>query len=175
MLTHIRSIDPRIRRSEVGYMLAFVIELEGEPPFQCSLMYGWKTPRYFEREWRSTYVMRSRRSAASLSDLLEGIDRGRDTGGRVDKLHRLELDGAREGLIAMANDDEAFRSVFSRETLDEFHRVSAQTYPFELNVTPSSVSVYTTYCDAEAQKDIVDLLEKLADRVCPRRESTAVA
>ena len=176
VLTHIRSIDPRIRRSEVGYMLAFVIELEDEPPFQCSLMYGWKTPRYFEREWRSTYVMRSRRAAASLSDLLEGVDRGRDTGGRVDRLQRFpDLEGAREDLVAMGEDHQAFRAVFSGEILEEFHRVATQTYPFELNVTPTSVSVYTTYCDAEAQKNIVDLLEKLADQVSPRRESTAAA
>jgi hypothetical protein len=54
VLTHKGSIDPSVSKKEVGYMLAFVIELQREPRFQCSLMVGWDRPRYFDREWRAT-------------------------------------------------------------------------------------------------------------------------
>ena len=176
VLTHIRSIHPGVKKSEVGYMLAFVIELPEPPPFHCSLMYGWKSPRYFDREWRSTYVMQGDHFAMSVSDLLEGTDKGRETGGRSDQLQPLPvLPGARHDLNALSTESEEFARVFSGEFLEEFKKVSEQTFPYELNVTPSSVSVYTTYCEAEAQRANVELLEKLSVRLAGRSSIIASA
>ena len=169
VLSHMRSIHPGVRKSEVGYMLAFVFELPVSPPFICSLMYGWKKPRYFEREWRSTYVMQGNHFAMSLSDLLEGSDKGRETGGRTDELGEFAaLRGAREDLVILGKGQEEFLRCFSGQRLAEFHLISTQTFPFELNITPTSISIYTTYCDAAAQRADVDFLEKLSTDLSAR-------
>ncbi len=167
VLTHKGSIDPAVKRSEVGYMLAFVIELEHEPPFQCSLMIGWEKPRYFEREWRATHVIHGEYLSLPFGELGLASDRGRATGGTVARLEpyvTLPADLDRK-VAAIGTNPGEFARVFTPETLAEFSDVAVRTYPYELNVTPTSVNIYTTYCDADALRANLDFLEKLAARL----------
>lgn len=167
VLTRQGSIHPGVKRKRIGYMLAFVIELNQEPPFQCSLMIGWDKPRYFEREWRATHVIQGDFLSLPFGELGLESDRGRPTGGAVTALAPYE--DVREisslGFTAVGTQVEQFARVFDGDTLVEFLRVARRTYPYELNVTPSSVNIYTTYCDAEVQRSNVEFLEKLAARL----------
>lgn len=167
VLTYKGSADPHVKKKETGYMLAFVIELKAEPPFNCSLMYGWSEPRYFEREWRATHVIHGEFMALPFGDIAIAADKGRGTKGKAGKLQpysRLSVEQP-AGLVALGTNEGQFRRVFTPELLAEFFRVAARTYPFEFNVTPSSVNIYTTYCDAGAQLAYVGLLERLAERL----------
>ena len=164
VLTHKGSVDPAVKRAEVGYMLAFVIELDVEPPFQCSLMVGWDKPRYFEREWRATHVIHGEFFSLPFGDVGLASDRGRATGGAASKLQRyLTMPDDLGGKVAaIGTNPEGFAQVFTPELLGRFFEVATRTYPYELNVTPSSVNIYTTYCDAEVQRANVSFLEDLA-------------
>ncbi len=55
--------------------------------------------------------------------------------------------------------------MFDRDVLERLRDVASRTFPYELNVTPSSVNVYTTYCDAEAQRANLALLEMIIERL----------
>ena len=167
VLTHKGSIDPSVRKKEVGYMLAFVIELEREPPFQCSLMVGWDRPRYFEREWRATHVIQGEHLSLPFGEIGLEDDRGRATGGVIDRLEpftRADDRGDRK-LSALGTEPAAFARLFDADLLDSFGRVSSQTYPYELNVTPTSVNIYTTYCAPDVQRANIKLLERVARRL----------
>ncbi len=167
VLTHEGSINPGVRRREVGYMLAFVVELRYEPPFLCSLMIGWEKPRYFEREWRATHVIKGEFLSMPFGDVGLASDRGRATGGTTDQLQPYdgidELDQCHA--TTLGTHQESFTRVFGGELLDEFLRVASETYPFELNVTPTSVNIYTTYCGPDVQRANVRLLEQIAARL----------
>jgi hypothetical protein len=167
VLTHKGSIDPNVRRKEVGYMLAFVIELDEEPPFLVSLMFGWDKPRYFEREWRATHVIHGEYLSLPFGDIGLERDRGRATGGAIDRLVQLaSVDARGDGkLMALGTDASAFARLFDADLQRAFARVSSQTYPYELNVTPTSVNIYTTYCPGEVQNENVRFLERLARRL----------
>ncbi len=174
VLTHKGSIDPSVRKREVGYMLAFVIELKREPPFQCSLMVGWDRPRYFEREWRATHVIQGEYLSLPFGEIGLEDDRGRATGGVSDRLEpftRIDGRGDRK-LAALGTEPAAFVRLFDADLLDAFGRVSSQTYPYELNVTPTSVNIYTTYCAPDVQKANVKLLERVA-RLLEADQTTA--
>jgi hypothetical protein len=166
-LTHKGSIDPAVKRAEVGYMLAFVIELDHEPPFQCSLMIGWEKPRYFEREWRATHVIHGEFLSLPFGEVGLASDRGRATGGTVSKLEPYVTmpDNLSGKVAAIGTSPDWFARVFTPELLARFFEVATRTYPYELNVTPSSVNIYTTYCDAEVQQANLELLEELAARL----------
>jgi hypothetical protein len=167
VLTRKGSADPGIKKKEVGYMLAFVIELKVEPPFSCSLMFGWDEPRYFEREWRATHVIHGEFMALPFGDIGLAADKGRATGGKVNELgsySQLSTDQP-VGFVALGTNEGQFRRVFSPEFLAEFFHLAAHTFPFELNVTPTSVNIYTTYCDAGAQRACLEFLERLAARL----------
>jgi hypothetical protein len=164
VLTHKGSIDPAVKRAEVGYMLAFVIELEHEPPFQCSLMVGWEKPRYFEREWRATHVIHGEFLSLPFGDVGLASDRGRATGGVVSRLepYMAMPDNLGGKVAAIGTNADRFAEVFTPELLRRFFEVATRTYPYELNVTPSSVNIYTTYCDGEVQQANLAFLEELA-------------
>jgi len=167
VLTHRGSIDPGVKRAEVGYMLAFVIKLRQEPPFQCSLMIGWEKPRYFEREWRATHVIHGEFLSLPFGDVGLASDRGRATGGAVSRLEPYiampeELGGK---VAAMGTSPDRFAQLFTPDLLGRFLEVATRTYPYELNVTPSSVNIYTTYCDADVQQANLEFLEELAARL----------
>lgn len=167
VLVHEGAIDPAVRRRQVRYMMAFVIELESPPRFLCSLVLGWNRPRYFEREWRRTHVVRGEHLAADFSQL--GIENptGRATGGDLRHLSRLE--GPPEELPTevgvWTSDTAEFLRTFDPELCQRFSRVSAQSYPYEVNLTPSSVNIYTTYCGGAEQVGNAALLETLAERM----------
>lgn len=167
VLTRQGSIHPGVKRKRTGYMLAFVIELDREPSFQCSLMIGWEKPRYFEREWRATHVIQGDFLSLPFGELGLESDRGRPTGGALAALAPYESvpEISARGFTAIGTQPQQFARVFNGDLLGEFLRVARRTYPYELNVTPSSVNIYTTYCDAEVQKSNVDFLEKLAARL----------
>lgn len=167
VLTHKGSIDPAVKRAEVGYMLAFVIELEHEPPFQCSLMIGWEKPRYFEREWRATHVIHGEFLSLPFGEVGLASDRGRATGGAVTKLEPYETmpDNLGGEVAAIGTSPDRFAQVFTTELLGRFSEIATRTYPYELNVTPSSVNIYTTYCDTEVQQANLGFLEELAARL----------
>lgn len=164
VLTRKGSIDPAVKRSEVGFMLAFVIELDREPPFQCSLMIGWEKPRYFEREWRATHVIQGDFLSLPFGDVGLASDRGRATGGLATRLSPyVQLpDDLGKKVAAIGTNPGAFARVFSPELLSRFSDVASRTFPYELNVTPSSINIYTTYCDAEVQQANLALLEAIA-------------
>ncbi|UCC47871.1 MAG: hypothetical protein JSV41_10355 [Gemmatimonadota bacterium] len=167
VLTRQGSIHPGVKRVKIGYMLAFVIELKQKPPFHCSLMLGWDKPRYFEREWRATHVIQGEYLSLAFGELGLESDRGRPTGGVVAALFPYDdlPEIASRGFTAIGTQPERFARVFDGDTLAEFLRLARRTYPYELNVTPSSVNIYTTYCDAEVQRSNIEFLEKLAARV----------
>jgi hypothetical protein len=167
VLTHKGSIDPAVKRTEVGFMLAFVIELAHEPPFQCSLMIGWERPRYFEREWRATHVIHGEFLSLPFGDVGLASDRGRATGGVVSRLEPYVTmpDNMGGKVAAIGSNADRFAQVFTPELLRRFFAVATRTYPYELNVTPSSVNIYTTYCDAEVQRANIVFLEELAARL----------
>jgi hypothetical protein len=167
VLTHKGSIDPAVKRAEVGYMLAFVIELDHEPPFQCSLMIGWEKPRYFEREWRATHVIHGEFLSLPFGEVGLASDRGRATGGAISKLEPYVTmpDNLSGKVAAIGTSPDWFARVFTSELLARFFEVATRTYPYELNVTPSSVNIYTTYCDAAVQQANLELLEELTARL----------
>jgi hypothetical protein len=167
VLTHKGSIDPAVKRAEVGYMLAFVIELDREPPFQCSLMIGWERPRYFEREWRATHVIHGEFLSLPFGDVGLASDRGRATGGVVSTLEPYVTmpDNLGGKVAAIGTNADRFAQVFTPELLRRFFEVATRTHPYELNVTPSSVNIYTTYCDAEVQQANLAFLEELATKL----------
>ncbi len=169
VLTHQKSIHPGVRKSETGYMLAFVTELKQPAPFQCSLLVGWERPRYFEQEWRATQVMQGDYLALAFGDLLADTERGRTTGGKVEDLATFSdlPETSLRSFSVIGTHQGEFARVFTNDFIDEFVAVAARTYPYELNVTPSSVNIYTTYCDAEVQKANIDFLEKLMARLEP--------
>jgi hypothetical protein len=167
VLTHRGSIDPGVKRAEVGYMLAFVIELRHQPPFQCSLMIGWEKPRYFEREWRATHVIHGEFLSLPFGDVGLASDRGRATGGAVSRLEPYVAmpEDLGSKVAAMGTSPDRFAQLFTPELLGRFFEVATRTYPYELNVTPSSVNIYTTYCDGDVQQANLEFLEELADRL----------
>ena len=167
VLTHMRSIHPGVKKSQARYMLAFVVELRSEPAFQCSLMVGWGSPHYFEQEWRTTYVMLGHRASLATGDLLAGADKGRITGGKVEDLEPYgDVSADRlHDFRALGTQEHEFARVFTEDLMETFFSLASTTHPYELNVTPSSVNIYTTYCDAEAQQANVKFLEELAARL----------
>ncbi len=166
VLTYEGSVDPGVKRSEVGYMLAFVFGLSREPPFQCSLMMGWEAPRYFEREWRATHVIRGEFLSLSFGELGLEADRGRPTGGLARQLRPYDLPAMpSRKLHAIGLRQEEFDRVFTPDVLEEFVEVASQTYPYELNVTPTSVNIYTTYCDQDVQRSNLKFLERLVQQL----------
>jgi hypothetical protein len=170
VLTYQGSVDPGVKRSEVGYMLAFVFELSREPPFQCSLMMGWEAPRYFEREWRATHVIRGEFLSLSFGELGLEADRGRSTGGLARQLRPYDLSAMpSRKLHAIGLCQEEFDRLFTPDVLEEFVALASQTYPYELNVTPTSVNIYSTYCDRDVQRSNLKFLERLVQRLGSER------
>ncbi len=165
VLTRVRSIHPAGGLLGTYYMLAFSMKLASPPRVTCSVMRGWTSPKYFETEWRQTTVMQGEYVGLSLGDALhEGKVA---TGGKAADLKAVEPHDPRLGgfTAIAASDEAAFREVFSNELLESFLGAASRTFQFEMNVTPTRVNVYTTYCGVEAQKGIVGFLEKVREVV----------
>jgi len=164
VITEARSLHPGVRTTQKYYMLAFVLKLQKPSPFQCSIMKGWSSPKYFEKEWRHTTTMQGGMFALNMGGLLA---EGDDTGGKaVELASYASLPDERFGsFTVMGTEEEKFHSVFSGETLEEFFDSAFSTLQYEMNVTPTSVNIYTIYCGGQIQKRNMDFLQKLSVRI----------
>lgn len=169
VLTEVRSLHPAVGTKQTYFMLAFVVRLEAPAPFQCSLMKGWSRPQYFKSEWRRTTRMQGEMFGLSLGDLLH--EGARETGGDPAALEPYgdltDVDARFGAFTACAGTEpERLRALLAEPTLRELLlRCALQTLQFELNVTPTSVNVYTTYCRGDAQARIMALLRLLQERL----------
>jgi hypothetical protein len=163
VLTRVRSLHPGVRGGQTYYMLGFSRRLDAVPPFQCSIMRGWAEPKYFENEWRETTTMQGEMLAMSLGGLLD--EGGRKTGGDAKALADWELADPRLQTFSAKGDvRERFDAVFGGELLDQMLGCAA-AIQFELNVTPTSVNIYTVYAGFERQKRNAEFLERLAAKL----------
>ena len=168
VLTKARSLHPSVDREETYYMLAFVVELPSPPPLQCSLMKGWSSPKYFEREWRHSTMLRGDTLALSVDAFMDGDSKSRETGGKTAELSDFdarEHDERFAPFVALVNNREQFEKLFSGEFLEEFFSSAFSSLQFEFNMTPTSINIYTTYCGYETQKQNCELLSKLVRQI----------
>lgn len=159
VLTRVRSLHPGVAAQKTYYMLAFSLKLAAPPPVLCSIMRGWTSPKYYDSEWRQTTMMQGDFVGLSLGDALhEGKI---PTGGSASALRRVDAPDPRLGgfTAVAASDAAAFAALFSGALLDVLLDAASRTFQFEMNVTPTTVNVYTTYCGPAAQKAIVVFLE----------------
>ena len=171
VLTKARSIHPASDREETYYMMAFVASLAAPPPFECSLMKGWSSPRYHEKEWRISTIMQGDTLSLSLEDF-EAKEKSRKTGGQAQELSDYDIVGRDERFApftALVKGEQEFEELFSGEFLEEFFESAFSSLQYEFNVTPTSVNIYTTYCGYETQKLNFELLLKLAERLSQAR------
>ena len=167
VLTKARSIHPASDREETYYMMAFVASLSAPPPFECSLMKGWSSPRYHEKEWRISTIMQGDTLSLTLEDF-ETKDKSRETGGQTEELKDYDVlarDERFAPFTALVKGEEEFEELFTGEFLEEFFESAFSSLQFEFNVTPTSVNIYTTYVGYETQKLNFELLLKLAQRL----------
>ena len=164
VITHVRSLHPGVRTQQRFYMLAFSVPLTTEPPFCASMMKGWQSPKYHERQWRTTTVMQGAMMSLSLGALREG---GEVTGSDVADLANVSglVDERFEGLNVMASDAEAFAATFEGEMLEPLFASAYSVLQYEMNVTKTCVNIYTTYCGPAVQQRHVEFLETLARRL----------
>lgn len=156
-----RSIHPGVRKRKAFYMLAFVIPLDKPPPFLCSLMRGWFEPQYFEKHWREKTLLTGDIVSMSSAELQEG----RETGGRREELR--EYNGLDERLLGgfhaiCGTGQQDFERAFSGEIVDGLLASCAVMMQYELDVTPTSIAIYTACCSRERQVAHVDFLERLS-------------
>ena len=167
VLTNARSIHPSVDKEETYYMLAFVAELPSPPPFQCSLMKGWSSPRFHDKEWRVSTIMQGDMVSLTLDDF-DNREKSRETGGRADDLEDYdcaEHDDRFAPFTALVQGQNEFEKVFAGDLLEEFFESAFSSLQYEFNVTPTSVNIYTTYCGYETQRLNFELLRKLARRL----------
>ena len=164
VLTRARSLHPGVSTTQTYYMLGFSVKLDSPPPFQCSIMRGWADPKYFASEWRETTTMQGEVFALSLGSLMNEGDR--KTGGDPAALANWELADPRfQHFVAKGTDRESFDEVFAGKLLEAFVECASQTVQFELNVTPTSVNIYTIYVAYARQKRNADFLQQLAEKL----------
>jgi len=173
-LTHVRSLHPGVKTNQTYYMLAYVVKLDNPPPFLCSLMKGWTSPKYFEREWRQDSTMQGGMFAMNLGGTLnegwgEGAPEGIETGGKTSDLSDyVNLDHEKfSGFFAIkGTHQQLFEAVFKDDLLEKFFATAYQgAIQFECNVTPRSVNIHSIYCGYEGQKKHIDFLQKLATAI----------
>lgn len=166
VIYHVRSLHPGVRTRQDYYSLAFVVRLEEPPLFQCTLLRGKSTSQYFETEWRETTIMRGDIISIATGQLLSEGE-GRDTGGNLSDLanYPLETDSRFNFFEVLVKGEGHFERVFSGELLDEFFSLAFMSPAYELNITPTSVNVFTQYGPFQYMKKNVDFLRNLAERV----------
>lgn len=167
VLTHVRSLHPGVRTQQTYTMLAFVVGLNRPPPFVCSLMKGWSQPQYFEKHWRQTMTMQGDFMGLNLGSMMSDAADVQVTGGKASDLHDYSFTDQRFGAFTAVRGTrpELFDKVFAPPFLDLFFSAAFQTVQFELDITPVSVSIYTTCCGPMTQKKDMDLLVELAGKI----------
>lgn len=166
VLTHVRSLHPSVRTSQTYRMWATVVRLPAAPRFTCTIMRGWSVPKYHTSEWRENTTMQGELMGLSMGNVL--AEGGRDTGASTEALevHGPTTHKALAELYTVATSDpEAFDAVFSGELVEQFAATALKTLQYELNVTPTSVSIYTTLAGPDVQKANLAFLERLAAAV----------
>jgi hypothetical protein len=167
VLTRVRSLHPGVRTGKTYYMMAFSLKLASPPPVLFSITRGWASPKYFTSEWRETTVMQGEFVGLSLGPVMN--EGGVATGGVLSSLAPVEPPDARLGGFNafLASDAAAFRTFFAGEVVDKFLRAASFTLQFEMNVTPTTANIYTTYCGPAAQAAMLEVLEFLHARCTP--------
>jgi hypothetical protein len=166
VIYHVRSLHPGIRTRQDYYSLAFVVRLEESPPFQCSLLKGEHTSQYFETEWRETTIMRGELTSVVMGQLLSE-EKGRDTGGKLSDLTNYSpaTDSRFNSFKVLVKGEEHFERVFFGDLLDKFFSLTQARPDYELNITPTSVNIFTQSGPFQYIKQNMDFLRKLTERV----------
>ncbi len=91
----------------------------------------------------------------------------RATGGTVAELQPYSQlpEGFPDGIRALGTHPDAFHDHFDDQLAARFRAAASRTLPYEFNVTPTSVNVYTTYCDVETQLANLELIERFLQRL----------
>jgi hypothetical protein len=165
VITEWRSLHPGVKTSQKYFMLAFVVPLKKQPPFQCSITKGRTSPEYFETEWRRTETRMGEAIAMNIGSFFAGG--GRTTGGKIADLSAYPrlTDTRFADYSVIGTEENEFLRVFDGELLDSFFAVDLLSLRFELNVTPTSVSIYAQYCLEKEQRKKMDFLQSLAVRL----------
>lgn len=163
---HVRSLHPSVRTSLTYRRWATVIRLPGASRFTCSIMRGLSSPKYHTSEWRENTTIQGQMMSLPMgTTLAEG---GRDTGASTELLAGHEPttdDGFAKLFTVTTNDPDAFDAAFSGQILEQFLKTALQTLQYELNVTPTSVNIYTTLSKGDVQAANLAFLERLAAAV----------
>ena len=166
VICHARSLHPGVRTRQDFYSLAFVARLKEPPPFQCTVLRGKPTPQYFEKEWRETTIMRGELVSIATGQLLSE-EEGRATGGKLSDLtdYSPTTEKRFDSFEVLVKGEEYFERIFSGDLLDEFSLLAGASSAYELNITPTSVNIFTQSGPFQYIKENVDFLRKLAERV----------
>lgn len=165
VLTHVRSLHPAVRTRQTYHMWATVILLPEPPCFRCSIMRGWSSPKYHALEWRENTVLQGEMMGLSMGNTL--AEGGRETGGGGPMEDHAPAGNERFAALynVVTDDPEAFDAVFSGALLEQFLETATRTLQYELNVTPTSVNIYTTLAGPSVQAANLAFLEDVAEVV----------
>lgn len=158
----ISSLDNQVHIESSYHMLAFVVRIQPQN-FNCSILKGWPSPRFHNSEYRS----RSRlvQGSFSVTPADNEFTLERATGGNFarldDHLTPDELNnhtGYRIFGRILNNNNSLFESLFSGELYDLLIECASHSPYYEVNITPSSINIYTTLCNYDIQKINLDFL-----------------
>ncbi len=170
VLNQIGSLDKKIRIQSSYYMLAFVVRLNKDPGLNCSILKGWPSPRFHDSEYRSRARLVQGSFSISPKDSQNSSER--ITGGDSRLLHDCLTPTKNEGnnqygLFGriLNNNNNMFESIFSGEVYDALIDCASHSPFYEVNITPSSINIYTTLCNYDIQKINMDFLFLLSDAI----------
>ncbi|VAW79148.1 hypothetical protein MNBD_GAMMA12-402 [hydrothermal vent metagenome] len=170
VLNQIGSMDKQVNIKSHYYMLAFVIRLSEKSNFNCSILKGWPSPRFHNSEYR----VRSRLIKGCYSISTDDISKSNErlTGGNSQQLQdciipKANNDHDQYALFSrvMNNNNDIFESIFSGELYDQLLDCASHSPYYEVNITPTSINIYTTLCNYEVQKVNMNFLLLLIDAV----------
>ncbi len=170
VLNQIGSMDKQVHIKSRYYMLAFVVRLPQKSNFNCSILKGWPAPRFHDSEYR----VRSRLIQGCYSITADDINNSNErlTGGNSQQLQdctipREKNDHHQYALFnrVMNNNNDIFETLFSGELYDQLLDCASHSPYYEVNITPSSINIYTTLCNYEVQKVNMNFLLLLIDEM----------
>ena len=179
VLNRMGSLEQQVTAESRYYMLAFVLRLEQPPTFNCSLLKGWAAPRFHDEEYRSR--TRLLKGSFTICKQDQHSTQERVTQGNCKQLedhydpasnHTRHKD-PRYKLFSriLSNNREEFETLFSGEAYDTLINCASHSQYYELNITPTSINIYTTLCNYEVQKFNMDLLVMLGQSIKLSQES----
>ena len=163
----ISSLDNQVHIESSYHMLAFVARIPLQN-FCCSILKGWPSPRFHDSEYRSR--SRQVQGSFSVTPADNEFTHERSTGGNFATLDDyLTPDGLNKhsdydifGRI-LNNNNSQFESVFSGQLYDLLIECASHSPYYEVNITPSSINIYTTLCNYDVQKMNLDFLMSLSN------------